>query len=149
LVLAVAVVGVVMLFLTPTYVVSNQPPPVEGEGSGTPITSGLLIQGAGCEVDADCVYALNAYPALRCISENCPDPSDPAQPEQGDPAYEWIDSYHETCVNAQQLNHQNSNGETLQIDSRAATCTCQAIESPDGSITSVTGQKTCRTQLTQ
>lgn len=145
--LALVVVGAIILFATPTHV--SITPDDTIENTPEPTVSTMLVQGAGCEVDTDCTYALNAYPQLRCISTNCPEADDPNQPPQGDPAYEWIESYHSTCVNANQMNNQNGNGEELQIDSRAATCTCKAISPAGDVITSVTGQKVCVTQLNE
>ncbi len=108
-------------------------------------TSGMLILGAACEQDADCVYAINAYPTQKCISANCPPPED-AQPETGDPAYEWKQTYLDECVNSAQLNGKNVQGEDLLIDSRAASCACQTI---DAQGTSLDGQKICRKQVVQ
>ncbi len=145
LVLAVLVVGVIVLFLTPTQVVVT-PHPIENTGP-EPTVSGMLVQGASCETDSDCAYALNAYPYLRCTSPNCPEADDPNQPAQGDPNYEWIESYQSSCVNTTQMNNQNGNGEELLIDSRAASCTCKAPSPAGDVITSVAGQKVCVTQL--
>lgn len=136
---AIVAVGAV-LFLEPVTVETNQlPEPVEEHGGVTP----LLVQGAGCEQDSDCSYAINAYPKLKCVSENCPPVENPNQPEQGDPAYEWEQSYDPACLNVAQLNNQNSDGDELQIDTREASCVCKPIESQDGIITSVTGSKVC------
>lgn len=139
--------GLAALYFTPVQEGAVQgEQPMEESG---PIMAGMLVQGAACEQDTDCVYALNAYPALRCVSPNCPDENDPNQPEQGDPSYEWIESYQETCLNAGAMSNQNTNGEELQIDSRAAACTCEVIGSPDGVPTSLTGQKICVTHLAE
>ncbi len=115
-----------------------------GEGTNTP-NMGKLVAGASCETDADCVYALNAYPIQKCVSANCPPPEN-TQPEPGDPAYEWEDAFLDECVNAAQLNGKNLQGEELLIDERAATCACKAIELAN---TSLDGQKICRKQVVE
>jgi hypothetical protein len=136
---ALVVLGV-LLFLTPLRVETNYPGvPVEETGGIAP----SLIQGAACETDEQCTYALNAYPILKCISGNCPPEDSPNQPEGGDPTYEWIQGYIPSCINAESINNQNSEGEELQIDEREASCACVPIQSQDGIITSVTGIKIC------
>lgn len=114
------------------------------EGGNT-LNSGKLIAGVSCEVDSDCVYALNAYPIQKCISQNCP-PLEDAQPTPNDPAYEWGDAYLDECVNAAQLNGKNVQGEDLLIDARAATCACEAIQLAG---TSLDGQKICRKKMVE
>lgn len=112
------------------------------DGPSGPVVSGLLIRGAACEQDSDCVYAVNAYPTLRCVSPNCP-PEEMDQPASGDPAYEWIESYHDECVNFADLEGKNELGEDLLVESRGVNCTCEPIAPRDGAITSVSGQKVC------
>ncbi len=104
---------------------------------------GLLIVGAACEQDSDCVYALNAYPIEKCVSTNCP-PSTEPQPETDDPAYEWQTVYLDECVNSAALQGKNFLGEDLQVDTRSNSCVCQPFASPDGFPTSLDGQKICR-----
>ncbi len=119
-------------------------PPGIGPDGATPIVSGLLVQGAACEQDSDCMYALNAYPIKRCISGNCPPEDDPNQPEPGDPAYEWFDTYQPSCVNANDLQNKNILGEDLQFDPREHECECVPFQSPEGHPTSLDGQKLCQ-----
>ncbi len=134
----VLVVGGALLFLTPVTVVTDYPGgPVE-EYQGTP----KIAAWASCVTNDQCVYALNAQPKLKCISENCP-PEENPQPTQGDPAYEWMEGYDPACVNASAINNQNGNGEELLLDARAASCACQPIQSPEGVITSISGTKVC------
>lgn len=136
----VLVVGGALLFLTPVTVVTDYPGgPVEETGGIAP----MLVQGAACETNEQCVYALNAHPILKCISENCPPEDSPIQPEVGDPKYEWIQGYIPSCINAESLNNQNTEGEEFQIDEREAKCACQPIQSPEGVITSISGTKVC------
>ena len=136
-IVALVVVGA-LLFLTPTSVVTDY--------TGGPVEESMnapkLAAGASCTSNDQCVYALNAYPKLKCISENCP-PEENPQPAQGDPDYEWAEGYDPACVNAGALNNQNGNGEELLLDTRAASCACQPIQSPNGGITSLTGQSIC------
>lgn len=124
---------------------SNTGNPLEGIDEGVVPGIGKLVAGAACEVDEDCVYALNAYPAQECISPNCP-PEDQPQPEWGDPNYEWKQTYLDECVNAAQLDGKNLQGEELLIDTRAATCTCQTIDLAN---TSLDGQKICRKKIVE
>lgn len=120
--------------------------PLDGLGEGTNAPSmGKLVAGASCEVDEDCVYALNAYPIQECVSANCP-PPEMEQPEPGDPKYEWKDAFLDECVNATQLDGKNLQGEELVIDERAATCACKPIELAG---TSLDGQKICRKHVVE
>jgi hypothetical protein len=107
--------------------------------------TGKFVAGATCEMDEDCVYALNAYPIQKCISANCPPPED-EQPAPNDPKYEWKESYLDECVNNAQLNGTNVQGEPLQIDTRSASCACEAVNLPG---TSIDGQKICRKKFTE
>ncbi len=116
-----------------------------GDSLGDIPTAGKLIMGASCEQDSDCVYAINAYPTQKCISQNCPPPED-AQPEIGDPAYEWKQTYLDECVNSVALGGKNVQGEELLVDERAATCWCQTIQAEG---TSLNGQKICRKQVVE
>ncbi|MBM3281953.1 MAG: hypothetical protein FJY86_01250 [Candidatus Diapherotrites archaeon] len=108
-------------------------------------STGKFVAGATCEIDEDCVYALNAYPIQKCISANCP-PPEAEQPEPGNPAYEWTDAYLDECVNNTQLNGTNMQGEPLQIDKRNANCACEAVNLPG---TSIDGQKICRKKIVE
>lgn len=134
-IIALVVVGA-LLFLTPTQVVTNY--------DGSPIEeyepSPKLAAGASCTSNDQCVYALNAYPKLKCVSENCP-PEENPQPAQGDPAYEWIEGYDPACVNAGALNNQNGVGDELVVDTREASCACQPIQT--NGETSLSGQSIC------
>lgn len=132
----ILVVGGALLFLTPVTIVTDYPGgPVE-EYEGSP----KLAAGASCTSNDQCVYVLNAYPKLKCISENCP-PEENPQPMQGDPAYEWIEGYDPACVNAGNLNNQNAAGDELAMDTRAASCACQPIQT--NGETSLSGQSIC------
>lgn len=140
--------GALLLILTLAGCVqnnTNSENPLEGINGEIIPGMGKLVAGAACEVDEDCVYALNAYPTQECISPNCP-PEDQPQPEWGDPAYEWKQTYLDECVNAAQLNGKNLQGEELLIDARAATCTCQPIQLAN---TSLDGQKICRKKMVE
>jgi hypothetical protein len=138
--MVILAIGIVLvggiLYFNPNKV--EQTPPEQG-----PIILGSLVQGAMCEQDSDCTYALNVYPTLKCVSPNCPEPNDPNQPDIGDPNYEWIEGNDPACVNTADLQGNNLNGEPLQIDTREASCACKPIESENGIITSVTGEKVC------
>lgn len=135
--IVILVVGGALLFLTPvTVVTNNQGEPLE-EYEGAP----KLAAGASCVTNDQCVYALNAYPKLKCVSENCPPEESTEQPTQGDPMYEWVEGYDPACVNAENLNNQNGKGEELQIDERAAKCACQPIQT--NGETSLSGQSIC------
>lgn len=140
--------GLIILTIALAGCVQNNPTGENTTGiilnGGT--SSGMLIQGAACEVDSDCVYALNAYPIQRCVSQNCPPPENPNQPVQGDPAYEWMNGYLDECVNSVQLGGKNVQGEELLIDTRAATCACEPIPLAG---TSVDGQKICRKKMVE
>ncbi|MEK6970976.1 MAG: hypothetical protein AABW68_04815 [archaeon] len=123
-------------------IIQGENPP-GGEGDGA---MALLVEGAACEQDTDCVYALNAYPSPQCVSTNCPPPEAIEQPEPGDPIYEWVDGYDPACVNANALNNQNREGEPLLLEDRETRCACQPIPTGDGVITSLTGSKICTVQ---
>ncbi len=137
----VVIFGLLALFLLNV----DNSPVVPEQNNGE--VAGLLIFGAACEQDNDCVYALNAYPTQKCVSQNCP-PATEAQPSPGDPTYEWMDTYLDECVNAGVLEGKNVQGEDLILDERGASCTCAPFQSPDGIATSLDGAKLCRKIVT-
>jgi hypothetical protein len=132
----ILVVGGAYLFLTPVTVVTEYEEGLNGDNTQTT----KLAAWTACTTDDQCVYALNAHPKLKCVSENCP-PEENPQPAQGDSAYEWIPAYDPACVNAENLNNQNGEGEELLLDTRAAKCACQPILTSEG--TSLAGQSIC------
>lgn len=144
-IIGLTVLGVVAFVTISERTSSGGPNPIpEPIEVGIGISAGKLVRGAACQQDADCAYAENAYPGLRCISPNCPPEEDPNQPTQGDPAYEWLDAYQGACVNAGELQGNNLAGEPLLVNARDFSCACEPIPAgPNGEQTSLTEQKVC------
>lgn len=147
--LPLAAIGILLFFSGCTgnlYGDTIEVPEVEFENP-FPTVSGVVIIGAACEEDSDCVYAENAHPSWKCVSANCP-PEDQPQPEVNDPAYEWETTYIKSCVNSNELGGKNSAEEELLINERTP-CVCQPFQNPEGYPTSMDGTKLCQTKTNE